>query len=190
MVGIFAVALAVGQKDVKMSDQEIVTKHFVEKGWGTPVRTTLYEHVPFLYKVDFADKGDYVLIHNHKIVSAKGLPAMLSYMKDVKLMSQPKLTIDEMIRLMIVFNAFPPEHEMSGGSYYTGSDFPKLEPKLDRGGTSEGKISFCYLLPDPLSGFPVEHPAPAKVRRWTLDVPKSYAAKWKQETFEIDTSQR
>src|SRR5262245_213373 len=70
------------EKGPTMAPEAILTKHYADKGWGKPVELVAYPRVPHLYRVDFADKGDYAVVHHGKVVEAKGLAAMASYMKD------------------------------------------------------------------------------------------------------------
>lgn len=169
-----------------MTAEAILTKHYADKGWGQPVELVPYERVPYLYRVDFSDKGDYAVVHHGKVVEGKGLEAMASYMKDVKLMSQAKLEANDLIGLLLAFHAFPPVQGIDPEGYYALDALPRLKPRLELG-VDEGRLTLNYIFPN-VAGGPLPNPNVVPVKRWTLDIPKSYAAKWREEVLKIDTS--
>jgi len=173
------------EKGPKMSAEAILTKYYADKGWGKPVELVPYERVPYLYRVDFSDKGDYAVVHNGRVLEGKGLEAMASYMKDVKLMSQAKLQADDLIGLLLAFHAFPAVQGIDPEGYYALDKLPRLKPKLELG-VDEGRLTLNYIFPN--VGGAVPNPNVVTVKRWTLDLPKSYAAKWREEILKVDTS--
>jgi hypothetical protein len=174
------------EKGPKMEAEAILTKHYADKGWGTPVELVPYPHVPYLYRVGFSDKGDYALVHHGKVLDSKGLEAMVSYMKDVKLMSQAKLDVDDLLVLLIVFHAFPAVQGIDPDAYYALDGLPRLKPKLELG-VGEGRLTINYIVPR-ASGGPLPNPNIVPVQRWTLSISKSYVAKWHEETIQVDNT--
>jgi hypothetical protein len=173
------------QKETKLAAETILTKHYVDKGWGKPVELVPYERVPYLYRVDFADKGDYAVVHNGKVLDHKGLEAMADYMKDVRLMSQAKLQSDDVIGLLLAFHAFPAVTDIDPEGYYALDKLPRLKPRLELG-VGEGRFTLNYVFPN--VGGAVPNPSIVTVKRWTMDIPKSYAARWHEQTLKVDTS--
>jgi hypothetical protein len=173
------------EKGPKMEPEAILTKHYADKGWGTPVELVPYVRVPYLYRVDFSDKGDYAVVHHGKVLEGKGLAAMASYMKDVKLMSQAQLEASDLLGLLLAFHAFPAVQGIDPEGYYALDGLPRLKPRLELG-VDEGRLTLNYIFPN--VGGPLPNPNVVPVKRWTLDIPKSYAAKWHEEIVKVDTS--
>jgi hypothetical protein len=173
------------EKGPKMTAEAVLTKYYADKGWGKPVELVPYDRVPFLYRVDFSNKGDYAVVHHGKVIEDKGVGAMASYMKDVKLMSQAALQVDDMLGLLLAFHAFPAVEGIDPEGYYALDKLPRLKPRLDIGG-GEGRLTLHYVFPN--VGGAVPNPSVVTVKRWTLDVPKSYAATWHEDTIQVDTS--
>jgi len=169
-----------------MEPEAILTKHYADKGWGTPVELVPYPRVPYLYRVDFADNGDYAVVHHGKVLEGKGLEDMSRYMKDVKLMSRADLEAGDLLGVLRAFHSFPPVQGIDPLGYYALDGLPRLKPRLELG-VDEGRLTLNYIF-FPNVGGPLPNPNVVTVKRWTLDIPKSYAAKWHEEIVKVDTS--
>jgi len=168
-----------------MDAEALLLKHYADKGWGKPTQLVPFERVPFLYRADFADGSDYALVHGGKLVEAKGVDAMAAYMKDVKLMSQHTLEPNDVTTLLLVFDAYPPVTDIAPNAFYIFDKLPKLKPKLELG-VDEGRFTLSYLMP--ARGGAVANPHVVTVKRWILDIPKSYKASWREEVIQYDTT--
>jgi hypothetical protein len=173
------------QNGIKMAPEAILTKHYADNGWGKPVELVPYERVPYLYRVDFSDKGDYAVVHNGKVLDRKGLDAMAGYMKDVKLMSQAKLQSEDIIGLLLAFHAFPAVKDIDPEGYYALDKLPRLRPRLELG-ADEGRFTLSYVFPN--VGGAVPNPSVVTVKQWTMEIPKTYAARWHEQTLKVDIS--
>jgi hypothetical protein len=168
------------------ADEAIITRHYEKKGWGELLEIVTFEQVPGMYGVEYAEGGEYGVLHGGKILEGKGLPAAGAYMRDVKLLARSPSPRD-MTTLLEVFGALPP---LAPGAYaapnqfYNHAKHAELNPKLELG-PGGGKLVLHYLVPH--RGGPTANPNLRRVMRWTLTIPSDYKLSWREEetTFDV-----
>ena len=166
-----------------MSAEAIVEQHYAAKGWGKPTKLILYPNVPSLFRAEFADGIDYVLVDEAALVLTKGLKPMGAYMRKVDLLSR-EVELQELLTLILVFDAYPPTTDgVAKNAFYDGPEHPSLKPVLDR----EQRRLVLNYLPSPKSAGGRQNPKLMELQRWTLRIPKDYALTWSVEAvnFEI-----
>ncbi len=173
-----ALAPTPDQKGSTMAPDAIATDYYTQKGW-TVAKLVPFERVPYLYRAEFADGIDYVLVHRGKPVDAKGVDALASYLRDVDLLDTAGLDIKDALTLLFVFGAYPP---VSGyaepNGFYDGPEHADLLPKLEVTGKT-ARIELNYILRQ--TGNPTAHARLLKVKRWTLAISSDYTLTWREE---------
>ncbi|MDQ3366844.1 MAG: hypothetical protein M3680_15585 [Myxococcota bacterium] len=165
--------------------EALLTAHYQQQGWGTPLEVITYERVPGLFQAEFADGADYVVVQDGKVVAGKGLAALGTYMRAVDLLAH-RPEAKDLTTLLAVFGALPP---VSGyatpDQFYDYAKHAQLNPKVELAGDA-GRLILHYLVPR--QGGPVPNPNLVTVKRWTLEIPKTYKLAWHEAETKLDTS--
>ena len=79
------------------------------------------------------------------------------------------------------FHAMPAVKDIDPEAFATTEN---LKPKLATSGDGKHLVLNYAIATNPKG--PVRNPRQVTVNRWTLDMPKSYALKWHEETVKVD----
>lgn len=167
-----------------MSAEAILTQHYEAKR-GKPTEIELQPRLPNLYSVRFASGRDFAVVLDGKVFEAKGLDALATYMRTVKLLTaEPALEAGDFDRLFWLFDAYPPVTDVGKDAFYNLDELKRLKPKLERG-PDEGRLILNYIVYKTPRG-PVANPNMMTVKRWTLEIPKDYKLSWHEEVIQTD----
>lgn len=167
-----------------MSAEAILTQHYAASR-GKPTEIEPQPRLPNLYLVRFADGRDFAVVLDGKVFTGKGLDALATYMRSVKLLTaEPALEAKDFDRLFWLFDAYPPTTGVGKDAYYNLDEIKKLKPKLERG-PDEGRLILSYIVPETPRGA-VANPNMITVKRWTLQIPKDYKLSWHEEVVQTD----
>jgi hypothetical protein len=169
---------AADQKGSAMGAEAIATEHYTKKGWKVE-KLIPFPRVPHLFRAEFSDGIDYVLVHQGKVVEAKGLEALSAYVRDTRLLQQPGLEARDLTTLLLVFAAYPPVSGpgMQGNGFYDGPEHPTLVPAI-----TGGALVLHYIHRPPQGAVP--QPGILQVSRWTLAAAGDGTLSWRSETIE------
>jgi len=185
---IAAAAVDAGSGGNAMSnDDKILEEHFTALGWGKPNSVVPNDHVPGLYRAEFSTGSGtaHVVVHDGKVLTEQGVPALGKYLQAIKALEQPKLDVDDMLVLLQVFAAYPEIGVMGPDEFYPGPDHKALMPRFEHT-RSKGQLVLHYLQPNRGGARPNANLRNAF--RFILAVPSDYALEWTDDEVEVDIS--